>query len=104
MQTGGRYKLSRVVTLPDYQGAGVGLVVTSAVAALHRKINGSDVYISMAHPGMISALNQSRQWALVNQNRTSPHRGKVGDRRRQIKAPPRPVYISTFLYVGPKAA
>ena len=31
-----RWRISRVVTLPDYQGIGIGMAMAEAVAELHR--------------------------------------------------------------------
>ena len=30
-----RWRISRIVTLPDYQGIGIGMAVMEAIAALH---------------------------------------------------------------------
>ena len=32
-----RWRISRIVTLPDYQGIGIGMAVAEAVAELHRR-------------------------------------------------------------------
>ena len=32
----GRWRISRIVTLPDYQGIGIGMAATEAVAEVHR--------------------------------------------------------------------
>ena len=98
----GRWKISRAVTLPDYQGAGIGLAVYSAVAALHRERRRADAYGSMTHPGLVRALNRSPHWALVNQELVTPHKGVLAYRTGMRRA--RRVYVSTFRYVGPRAS
>jgi len=36
-RTEDRYRCSRLVTLPDYQGLGIGMTVLEAVADVHRQ-------------------------------------------------------------------
>ena len=46
-----RWRISRVVTLPDYQGIGIGMAVAEAVAELHRG-EGHRVNVTASHPAL----------------------------------------------------
>lgn len=62
-------RLSRIVTLPDYQGIGIGAAMSNAVAEyLQRKKNA--VTITTTHPAMIHAFHRSPRWNLVH---VQPH-------------------------------
>lgn len=68
-----RWRVSRIVTLPDYQGVGVGTAVVEAVAELHRR-EGNRVNITTSHPAMIAHCRRSPRWRVVNVR-------KIGSRR-----------------------
>lgn len=62
----------RLVTHPEYQGAGVGLRFLEAIAkreALGEGFIGSPVptYIHTAHPALCAALRRSKSWKQVSQ-------------------------------------
>lgn len=59
-----RDRISRVVTLPDFQGIGIGGGVLNAVASL-RVQSGRRVNITTSHPGMMSHLKRSPLWRCV---------------------------------------
>ena len=44
-----RWRISRIVTLPDYQGIGIGMAVAEAVAELHVQ-EGNRVNVTASHP------------------------------------------------------
>ena len=50
-----RWRISRVVTLPDYQGIGIGMAVAEAVAELHRG-EGHRLNVTASHPALLAAL------------------------------------------------
>ncbi len=60
-----RWRISRIVTLPDYQGVGIGTGVAEAVADLHRA-EGQRVNITTGHPAMIAHCRRSARWRTVN--------------------------------------
>lgn len=59
-----RWRISRIVTLPDYQGIGIGMTVTEAVAELHRG-EGHRVNVTASHPALIAHCRRSPRWRAV---------------------------------------
>ncbi|MBU4272724.1 MAG: GNAT family N-acetyltransferase [Planctomycetes bacterium] len=68
-----RWRISRVVTLPDYQGIGIGTAVVEAVADLHRR-EGHRVNVTASHPSMIAHCRRSPLWRVVNVQKTGSRR------------------------------
>ena len=59
-----RWRISRIVTLPDYQGIGIGMAVAEAVADLHVQ-EGNRVNVTASHPALIAHCRRSPHWKLV---------------------------------------
>ncbi len=59
----GHKRISRIVTLPDYQGLGIGLRLAERVADFARSQN-SRVSITASHPAVIAACRKSPLWQL----------------------------------------
>ena len=59
-----RWRISRIVTLPDYQGIGIGMAVLEAVAGLHRR-EGHRVNVTASHPALIGHCRRSPSWRAV---------------------------------------
>jgi GNAT superfamily N-acetyltransferase len=55
------WRISRVVTLPDYQGVGIGMRVAEAVCDLHRA-QGHRINVTASHPAMIAHCQKSPRW------------------------------------------
>lgn len=80
----GRRRFTRVVTLPDYQGIGIGSRSVAAVAELHRR-RGHRVSITSSHPALIHHCRRSPAWRAVSVSRTgrpASRRGTFADVRR----------------------
>jgi len=60
----GRRRFSRIVTLPDYQGIGIGMAMTEAVAELHRR-EGHRINVTASHPALIAHCRRSPRWRAV---------------------------------------
>jgi GNAT superfamily N-acetyltransferase len=60
-----RWRISRIVTLPDYQGIGVGMAVAEAVAEIHLA-EGHRMNITGSHPAVIAHCRRSPHWRTVN--------------------------------------
>jgi hypothetical protein len=58
-------RFSRIVTLPDYQGIGIGMCAVSAVAELHRA-EGHRVNVTSSHPALIRHCDRSPHWRTVH--------------------------------------
>ena len=63
------WRITRLVTLPDYQGLGIGTRVMEAVAALHVQ-EGHRVNVTASHPAMLAHCRNSPLWRLANVKRT----------------------------------
>jgi GNAT superfamily N-acetyltransferase len=63
------YRISRIVTLPDYQGIGVGMRVAEAVAEIHVE-EGLRFSITASHPAVIAHCRKSSKWRTVNVMKT----------------------------------
>jgi GNAT superfamily N-acetyltransferase len=70
----GRRRISRLVTLPDYQGIGIGTALLETVAELHRG-EGKRVNITASHPAVIAHCRRSRRWRAVGVRRTGGRQG-----------------------------
>ncbi len=68
-------RISRLVTLPDYQGIGIGSATLRAVADLHRQ-EGHRVNITTSHPAMIDHLRRNSSWRTVAVKPTGTHASK----------------------------
>jgi GNAT superfamily N-acetyltransferase len=65
-------RFTRIVTLPDYQGMGIGMRVVAAVAALHRA-EGLRINVTSSHPALIRHCKRAAQWKAVNVKKTGSH-------------------------------
>lgn len=65
----GRRRISRIVTLPDYQGIGIGMRVAEAVSWLY-KDQGLRMNITASHPAVIAHCRRSPLWRAVNLKKT----------------------------------
>lgn len=57
-------RFTRIVTLPDYQGMGIGMRVVAAVASLHRA-EGLRINVTSSHPALIRHCARSSDWRTV---------------------------------------
>lgn len=71
----GRWRISRIVTLPDYQGIGIGMALTEAVAELHRR-EGHRLNVTASHPALIAHCRRSPRWRAVNVKKTGSQHAK----------------------------
>lgn len=59
-----RRRISRIVTLPDYQGLGIGMRLAEAVAEMHRG-EGYRVNLTASHPAVLAHCRRSERWRAV---------------------------------------
>lgn len=88
------FRVHRVVTLPDYQGVGVGSHLLNLVGAAYRAQKRS-LYITTSHPGLAASLNRSSLWSL----RGKPSRNSNNKNKNLGKAATDRLTFS-FKYVG----
>lgn len=74
-------RFTRLVVMPEWQGAGVGVRLLEYVA--DRWLRGENRYakpmtgiIHTSHPGLIIALNRSSRWVAVSQQMGGANKGK----------------------------
>jgi len=58
------WRISRIVTLPDYQGVGIGMRVAEAVGVLHLE-QGHRFSVTASHPALIAHCRRSPRWRTV---------------------------------------
>jgi GNAT superfamily N-acetyltransferase len=64
-----RRRISRIVTLPDYQGIGIGMSLAETVAELNRQ-QGFRLNITASHPAVIAHCRSSPKWRAVGVKKT----------------------------------
>jgi GNAT superfamily N-acetyltransferase len=72
-------RFTRIVTLPDYQGIGIGMRAVAAVAELHRA-EGLRISVTSSHPALIRHCRHSPLWRATNVR-------TAGASRRDAKLP-----------------
>ncbi len=92
---GGRRE-HRTVTLPDYQGIGIGPALADFAASVWAGL-GQRVLSTTSHPGLVAARLRSPHWRLVR----APSLGNAPGRRRADAGHARARLTAGFIYVGP---
>ena len=68
-----RYRVSRIVTLPDYQGVGMGSAFLDMLAGLYVS-QGYRFSITASHPSVLSHCRRSAYWKAINVMQTGSER------------------------------
>ncbi|MBN2218027.1 MAG: GNAT family N-acetyltransferase [Pirellulales bacterium] len=68
-----RWRISRIVTLPDFQGIGIGMRLAETVADIHRS-EGHRVNVTASHPALIAHCRRSPRWRAVAVRKTGSRR------------------------------
>lgn len=87
-------RFTRIVTLPDYQGMGIGLRVAAAVASLHRE-EGLRINVTSSHPALVRHCRASPLWKAIGVKKT----GSRAVRGKQYRTSAGRAVVS-FEYVG----
>ncbi len=91
----GHWRVTRIVTLPDYQGMGIGMSVLEAVAQWHRG-QGHRISVTASHPALLAHCRRSAAWRTVGVKRQgSPSVPCFGYRGSAGRA------VVSFEYLGP---
>lgn len=65
------WRCSRLVTLPDYQGVGIGNALLNFIASVFKK-TGKPFFITTSHPAFVHSLAKSKEWIMKrNSTRTA---------------------------------
>jgi GNAT superfamily N-acetyltransferase len=68
-----RRRITRLVTLPDYQGIGIGTALAESVAEMNRE-EGYRLNITASHPAVIAHCRNSPKWRAVGVKKTGSSR------------------------------
>ena len=91
-------RVTRFVTLPEYQGLGIGTKVLEAVSQHYRE-NKFRMLIATSHPGLMYALNKGRKWRCIRKfSRVLPQGPNGNDSFAQSNSAKRKT--ATFEYDG----
>lgn len=90
-------RFTRIVTLPDFQGIGIGMRVMATVAALHRA-EGFRINVTSSHPALIRHCRRSCLWKVVSVKRSGASR-RTSSRYPQYRSSSGRAVVS-FEYVG----
>ncbi len=71
----GRWRVSRIVTLPDYQGIGIGSVFLEMMGDIYRA-NKERFSITASHPSILAHCGRSPKWKTTNVMKTGSKGGK----------------------------
>jgi len=91
-----RRRISRIVTLPDYQGIGIGMAMAETVADLHRQ-EGLRLNLTCSHPAVIGHCRRSPRWRAVGVKKTGS--STVNTRMEDYRSSSGRAVVS-FEYVG----
>jgi GNAT superfamily N-acetyltransferase len=67
-------RISRLVTLPEFQGVGIGTRLAEAVGRMHAA-EGKRVGIATGHPALVAHFRRSPRWRTVRVRKCQPGRG-----------------------------
>ena len=86
-----RRRISRLVTLPEFQGVGIGTRLAETVAELHR-LEGHRVTITASHPGLQTHFQKSPSWRFAGLKKTGGAGG--GPKIRSYRGSPGRAVVS----------
>jgi ABC-type lipoprotein export system ATPase subunit/GNAT superfamily N-acetyltransferase len=69
--THSRWRASRIVCLPDFQGVGIGSRLTDVIAAAY-SATGKEFSVVTSHPAMIAGMARSAKWRCTKAYDTNP--------------------------------
>jgi GNAT superfamily N-acetyltransferase len=88
-------RFARIVTLPDFQGIGVGMRAVGAIAELHRA-EGHRINVTSSHPALVRHCERSPLWRLVGLRKWDrARRSKTFPKYRAMRRT-----VVSFEYVG----
>lgn len=70
-----RWRVSRIVTLPDYQGVGIGSAFLEAMGDLYLA-EGNRFSITASHPSVVAHCSRDKNWKTVNVMKTGSRGGR----------------------------
>lgn len=92
------YRVHRLVTLPDYQGVGLGNRFCDFMAGVYRAA-GRDLFLTTSHPAAVRSMSRNELWRMTRQPSFTSGRGDSGRGKLMRRASER--LTAGFHYVGP---
>lgn len=89
-------RITRLVTLPDYQGLGIGMAVAEAVGDWHLA-QGQRLNVTSSHRALVAHCRRSPRWRFVGQRTAMRPRGAPAHNYRDAAGRA----VASFEYVGP---
>lgn len=88
--TANGYRATRLVVMPEWQGAGVGTKFLEWVCEYHKKGNGRcgkklPTFFHTSHPQLIGFLKYSKKWVLKSQQMFGGNKAKSGKTIRRAQ-------------------
>jgi ABC-type iron transport system FetAB ATPase subunit len=92
------WRVSRLVTLPDWQGLGLAFILVDNLAASYKALGGR-LRTYPAHPSLIRSFDRSPVWTMIKKPGTYQHQstGQLGKRPGGHVSRP----CGVFEYIGP---
>lgn len=92
------WRISRVVTLPDFQGVGIGMALAEAIGDLYLA-DGLRFGVTAAHPALLAHCRRSSRWKL---RRVLKHGSRRSDRSPRYRGSAGRA-VASFEYLGREA-
>ena len=92
------WKEHRTVILPDYQGIGLGSLLSENVAEILKKCDKGFISTS-SNPAFINARKKSNKWVITRIGRTSSGSGKIHNKNKKGSTSTNRITVS-FKYIG----
>ena len=92
------YKEHRTVIMPDYQGIGLGSILSNNVANILKEI-GKGFISTSSNPSFINARQKDKKWIITRIGRTSSGSGKIQNKNKKNSTSSNRITVS-FKYIG----
>jgi GNAT superfamily N-acetyltransferase len=94
------WRVSRVVTLPDWQGLGLAMILLDALGADYRAVD-RRLRMYPAHPSFVRSFDRSPMWTMIKKPGVFSSKNKAGNSEVRDRMGGRPCAV--FEYAGPPA-
>ena len=92
------WKEHRTIVLPDYQGIGIGHLLSNNIAEI-LKANGKGFLSTSSNPAFINARKNDKKWIITRIGRTSSGSGKIQNKHKAGSTSSNRITVS-FKYIG----
>ena len=93
-------RITRLVTLPEFQGLGIASRLAETVAA-HEQAKGHRVTITASHPAILAHCSRSPRWTYLGTKKTGSTRQRLGQRPIACSAGRA---VASFEFIGERSA